>query len=261
MAEEYSTESLAADSGVSIPRLRLGDTGYLGLKVTNGVIYEERRRDLRWPKAVETYKCMAEDATIASAINLVEMMIARVPWDVEADDDASQVTKDRAEFIESCLKDMDHSWFQFIKEASSMYTYGFSIHEKVWRRRLRINGSRFNDGYIGLKGLPIRSQDTVKEWKFKNQGRELAGFVQEVYVDPASDGGRYSGLSKTEIEIPRNKFLLFRTDIKKDNPEGRSPLASCYSAWKIRTSLEETESIGISRGLGGLPVKRSGYMK
>lgn len=246
---EYDPSALGPEDGVTVPRLRMTDTGYVGLKISNGIIYEERRRELRWPNAVRTYQCMAEDATIASAISLVEMMIARVPWDVECDDEASELTKQRAEFIESCMQDMDHSWFQFIKEVSSMYTYGFSVHEKVFRRRLRVNGSRFNDGLVGLRRLPIRSQDTITEWLYSEDGRDLIGLKQEVDLD-----SRRTILSNIEVEIPRKKFLLFRTDVKKDNPEGKSPLASCYTAWKYRTALEETEAIGISRGLGGLPV-------
>lgn len=256
MAEELNTSALSPDPDIAIPRLRLGDTGYVGLKVSNGIIYEERRRDLRWPNAVRTYQCMAEDATIASAISLVEMMISRVPWEVRTSKDASEKTKQRAVFIQSLMDDMEHSWFQFIKEVSSMYTYGFSIHEKVFRRRLRRNGSRYNDGLIGIRKLPIRSQDTVLEWIYSEDGRDLVAVKQQVDLD-----ARYSIKNNYEVEIPREQFLLFRTDVKKDNPEGKSPLSACYTAWKYRTSLEETEAIGISRGLGGLPVNISGYTK
>ena len=33
---------------------------------------------------------------------------------------------------------------------------GFAIHEKVFRRRLKANGSKFNDSLIGWRKLPVR---------------------------------------------------------------------------------------------------------
>lgn len=244
--------NLAASSESAMPRMKMSEMGTLGLKQIDGRIYEEIRQELRWPQSISTFKKMSQDATVSSAIKLIEMMISRVKWNVVPPADATDLDKKRAEFIRQCQHDMDHSWYSFIKEVTSVYTYGFSVHEKVYRRRLREKGSKYNDGLWGLKKLPIRSQDTIVEWRFSDDGRELIGLVQDLrYLDYSN---RYAGFEKHEIVIPRNKFLLFRTDVKRDNPEGCSPLTGAYVAYKRRMILEEQESVGVCRDLGGLPV-------
>lgn len=243
--------ALDADT-TSLPRMKMGETGYVGLTVSNGVIIEEAKKELRFPECVRTYKQMALDTTISSALGFYEMMIARVVWRVEAPEEATEAEKQRANFVNQCMDDMEHSWFDFIKEVVSMFTFGFCINEKVYRKRLRANGSRFNDGLIGLRKLPIRSQDTIDKWIFSEDGRTLLGVKQN--VKHTTDLYRYKGIPDTEVEIPRKKFMLFRTNVKKDNPEGSSLLKNCYISWKWRTTLQEHELIGVSREMRGVPV-------
>ncbi len=243
--------ALDADT-TSLPRMKMGETGYVGLTVSNGVILEEAKRELRFPESVKTFKQMSLDTVISSAIGFYEMMIARVVWRVEPPEEATETERQRAAFVQQCMDDMEHSWFDFMKEVVSMFTYGFCINEKVYRRRLRANGSRYNDGLVGLRKLPIRSQDTIEKWLFSQDGRELVGVEQDVKY--TTDLYRYSGLTDTSVEIPRKKFMLFRTNVKKDNPEGSSPLKNCYISWKWRTTLQEHELIGVSREMRGIPV-------
>lgn len=240
----------------TIPRLRLGEIGSLGLKQINGRIYEESRKELRYPEAAKTFRLMAQDATVSSALSLFEMMVSQVEWEVDAGTEPSAEMQTKAKFLQECLNDMDHTWREFIKELTSEFTYGFSVHEKVYRRRLHANGSKFNDGKIGLKKLPIRSQDTIKEWVYSDDGRELIAVKQDLCA--VQNGVRYQGLATalggTDIVIPRKKFLLFRVDPKRDNPEGQSPLRNCYFAWKYRTLIEEQEAIGVQRDMNGMPT-------
>ena len=249
-------EELNLQQGESSVRLRMGEQGYLGLRISNDQIYEEAREELRWPRSVQTYYEMANDATIASALSLFEMMISRVKWSVNVPKDASPELQKRAKFVEQCMYDMDHSWFSFIKEVTSCFTYGFSVHEKVFRRRLRKNGSRYDDGLIGIKKLPIRSQTTISKFLFDANGRELEYVVQNLGLVP--DAGRYAGLLQQhpngELKLPRQKFMLFRTDVSRDNPEGKSPLSKVYVSWRYMQEIKEQEAIGITRDLAGMPT-------
>lgn len=252
MLEEVAV--MKADA--TIPRLRLGEIGTLGLKQINGHIYEESRKELRYPEAAKTFRLMAQDATVASALSLFEMMVSQVDWEVETGSDPDAAMQEKAQFLRECITDMEHTWREFIKEVTSEFTYGFSVHEKVYRRRLHANGSRFNDGKIGLKKLPVRSQDTLCEWLYSPDGRELVGVKQD--LSTIQNGQRYLSLVQSygshEIIIPRKKFLLFRVDPKRDNPEGQSPLRNCYFAWKYRTLIEEQEAVGVSRDMNGMPT-------
>lgn len=249
-------EELNLQQGESSVRLRMGEQGYLGLRISNDQIYEEAREELRWPKSIQTYYEMANDATIASALSLFEMMISRVKWSVRVDKDASPELQKRAKFVEQCMHDMDHSWFAFIKEVTSCFTYGFSVHEKVFRRRLRKNGSKYDDGLVGLKKLPIRSQTTISKFLFDENGRELEYVVQDLTFVP--DAQRYASLLQQhpngELKLQRNKFLLFRTDVARDNPEGKSPLSKVYVSWRYMQEIKEQEAIGITRDLAGMPT-------
>lgn len=226
------------------------EKGVTGLKVFNGVIYEDSRRELRWPHSNSTYQAMSQDATISAATALFETLISRVPWSVVPPEGASKEQKKRAKIIDQCRDDMEQTWLQVIKEVTSKYTYGFAVLEKVYRRRRRKYGSKYDDGFVGIRKLAPRSQTTIKEWVFKNEGRDLSGLKQDTSL--ITDGSR-ARLPLGEIFLPREKFLLFRTDSSKDNPQGRSPLNKVWTAWQFRRNIEESEAVGITRGLGGIP--------
>ena len=237
------------------PRLALGEVGTTGLRVISKHILEESRTELRWPNVIKTYKTMQKDATISSAINLFKMMLTRIEWKVEPPLNATDEQIKKAKFIEQCKDDMEHSWNEFIQNVSSSYTYGFSVQEKVYRKRTKDRGSRYNDGLIGWKKLPIRSQDTIQGWNFDQEGRNLLSVEQN--LETLNYNGRYTNLATSGgniITIPRNKFMLFRVNPERDNPEGNSLLKSVYLAWRYRTSIEEQEAIGIVRNMVGTPV-------
>lgn len=240
----------------TIPRLRLGEIGTLGLKQVNGRIYEESRRELRYPEAAKTFRLMAQDATVSSALSLFEMMVSQVEWEVDTGVEPDAAMQDKAKFLKECMSDMDHTWREFIKELTSEFTYGYSVHEKVYRRRLHSTGSKYNDGKIGIKKLPVRSQDTLVEWLYSEDGRELIGVKQSLAA--VENGVRYANIAaaygSSDIIIPRKKFLHFRVDPKRDNPEGQSPLRNCYFAWKYRTMIEEQEAVGVTRDMNGMPT-------
>lgn len=262
MAEEIITDedvSRQLETGDNeIPALSLGEKGFTGLIVLGGDVFEECSSELRWPKAGETYKRMAKDGAIAPALDLVEMMISRVPWTVKIPDGYEEELKEKAEFLRQCMEDMEHDWQSFIKQVVSFNRYGFSVHEKVYRYRRKENGSRFDDGLIGIKKLPIRSQDSIDGWKWKNKGRELAGLYQKVVLPGQSED--YSGWDFSYKEetvrkfIPRKKFLLFRNNPLKDSPTGVSPLNGCWQAWKYKKAYEESLAIAVAQDANGFKV-------
>lgn len=239
----------------ALPRMRLGEIGQVGLRQYNGHIMEEARRELRFPQACRTFSTMAQDATIYSALSLFEMMVSRVDWTVDLGIDPDESSKARGKFLEECMHDMEHSWRSFIQEVTSCFTYGFSVQEKVYRVRSRANGSDYDDGKIGIRCLPIRSQDTISRWIFSDDGNQLDGVEQNLSL--IFDGSnRYVKLMEGDgvVQIPRKKFMLFRVDARRDNPEGNSPLRAAYHAWKYRTIIEEQEAIGVTRDMNGMPT-------
>lgn len=257
---------MAVDTEVSLesgdnetPTLTMGETGFTGLLTLSGQVMEECSHELRWPEAINTYKRMAKDGAIAPALELVEMMIARVPWTVKIPEGYEEQLKDKANFVRQCIEDMDQDFQSFIKQVVSYNRYGFSVHEKVFRYRLKEKGSKYNDGLIGIKKLPIRSQDSIERWYWKNNGRELAGCIQNVMLPGTESSNGWDFISTSsnqtiEKKIPRKKFLLFRNNPLKDSPCGTSPLNGAWQAWKYKQAYQESEAIAVAQDSNGFKV-------
>ena len=221
-----------------------GKTGLY--RYNTGWIYEEFLPELRGRKGVEAYKEMSEnDDVIGAILFATEMLMRQCEWSIQEASPA-KADKEAAEFVQSCMGDMEETWTDFISEALSFLTYGWSYHEIVYKRRMGSTGnpetrSKYSDGLIGWRKLPIRSQDTLWEWKYDEKDN-LLGLVQ--CAPPTYE----------QVFIPVEKALHFRTKSRKGNPEGRSILRNCYRSWYFKRRIQEIEGIGIERDLAGLPV-------
>lgn len=224
----------------------LHEVGRIGQKRYGGTFYEEFLRELRGSKGIEAYREMAEnDDTIGAILFAVEMLIRQAPWTVEP---GGHTPKDReaAEFVEQCMHDMQDTWTDTISEILSFLTFGWSFHEIVYKRRMGKTKdpktrSKYHDGLIGWRKLPIRAQETLYQWEYDEEDN-LLGMTQL----PPPDYGL--------ITIPIDKAMLFRTKSRKGNPEGRSILRNAYRSWYFKRRIQEIEGIGIERDLAGLPV-------
>jgi len=247
-----SAAAISPDEGNTLPRLSLAERGFVGLKTSNGSILEETQRAFRYPAFIKTINEMRNQPTVGAALNVYSFMMNRVKWCVEAPADATKIEKERAELIESMMGDMTHSWSDFIGTVIPYLEYGFAVNEIVLQRRLKRNGSKYNDGLIGIKKLPTRSQETICKWIFSEDGNELIALKQS--LTNVENGYRFQ--NKTDenglITIPREKFLLFTTNGSKGNPEGRSILKPIYLAYKQLSLLQENQLIGVAKDASGL---------
>ncbi len=222
------------------------EMGRIGQRRYSGVIYEEFLPELRGKRGIETYREMSEnDDVIGAILFAIEMLVRQASWNVQP---SGSRAKDReaAAFIESCMNDMQDTWIDTISEILSFLTYGWSFHEIVYKRRMgntkdSRTRSKYADGLIGWKKLPIRAQETLYQWEYDEEDN-LLGMTQ---MPPP-----YFQL----YTIPINKALLFRTKSRKNNPEGRSILRNAYRSWYFKRRIQEIEGIGIERDLAGLPV-------
>lgn len=221
------------------------EIGRIGQRRYGGVFYEEFLRELRGRKGVEAFHEMAENDDIVGAILFsIEMLVKQATWNVEPGGPSAK-DREAAEFVESCMDDMQDTWIDTISEILSFLTYGWSLHEIVYKRRMGKTRdprtkSKYTDGLIGWQKLPIRSQETLYEWVY-DENDNLVGMTQQ--PPPSYD----------LFTIPMDKALLFRTKSRKDNPEGRSVLRNAYRSWYFKRRIQEIEGIGIERDLAGLP--------
>lgn len=227
----------------------LKELGRIGQKRYSGFFYEEFLKELQGKKGIEAYKEMSEnDDVVGAVIFAIEMLIRQATWSIQPGGN-TDTDKKAAEFVESCMHDMSDTWTDTISEILSFITFGWSVHEIVYKRRLgkkknRALNSKYSDGLIGWKKLPIRAQESLYEWEYDNEDN-LTAFIQM----PAPD--------YNIIRIPAEKILLFRTKSRKDNPEGRSVLRNAYRSWYFKKRIQEIEGIGIERDLAGLPVLKA----
>lgn len=227
------------------------ETGRIGQYRYDGgygsIFCEEFLPELRGLKGIQAYREMADnDATVGAIMFAIEMLIRQCEFTVEPGGETAK-DKEAAEFLESCMDDMENTWADLISEILSFLTYGWSYHEIVYKRRggrtnHPITHSKYDDGLIGWRKLPIRSQDTLYGWNYKDGTDDLIGMTQS----PPPDYG--------QLFIPLERALHFRTGSRKGNPEGRSILRTAYRAYYFKKRIEEIEGYGIERDLAGFPV-------
>lgn len=239
-----------------IPVLGSGMTyseiGTSGLRAFSGWVREEFLPSLQGRQAAQKYREMMDNSPIIGAIMFgIIATMRKVEWRVIAANDSPEA-QEAAEFLDSCMNDMSHTWEDLIVENLSMLGYGFAPHEIVYKRRLgrdpgmdparpgkRLARSNYDDGLIGWKRIPIRGQDTVIKWFFDDNG-QVEGVTQQPWTGPI-------------IDIPIEKMLLFRPSQHKGNPEGRSILRTAYIPYYYAKRMQEQEAI-LGERLGGLPV-------
>lgn len=204
---------------------------------------------------------MSKDGAIAPAIELVESMIARVPWHVTIPDGYEEELKDKKVFLEQVMNDMETPWYQFIRQLVNFNTYGFSAHEIILRYRRKEDGSKFDDGFVGVRDLPPRSQSSITRWKFNKKDDSILGMYQSQQVVNEFELGnsvRWGSLTEEdnvkEKFMPRSKFLLFRVNPEKNSPIGKSPLVGAHTAWKYKVAYQEMEASGVVQETNGLKV-------
>jgi len=227
--------------------LDLGVQGFSGLKQFGGVIDEEFLARLKGQYGIKTYREMADNSsTIGAVLYIIKALVRQVEWRVEpaTPDEEAQ---DWAQFLEECMSDMSVTWEDFISEVLSFLSYGWSYFELVYKMRRGPESiepsmrSAYEDGKIGWRKIALRAQDTLERWEFDEDGG-LRGMHQ------------LSESTGQTAFIPIEKAILFRTEVTKNNPEGRSILRNAVTDWFYLKRIANIEAIGIERDLTGLPT-------
>lgn len=233
-------------------RFRLGELGSLGIRHFGGVTQDELKAELNWPRSINTFRDMSYHSAVNAPLTLFENIISKATWTYKPPADATEEEKEQAKIINQMMQDMEQPWSEFIRDVLSSNVFGFSVHEKVFRKRLKSNGSLYDDGIIGWRKLPIRVQESISKFIFSEDGNEIIGVQQNL----SAINDIYNRFSKRSnlINIPRSKFLLFRTGKHRGDPFGKSPLRDAYLAWRFLSALEELEATGVAKDLNGLPV-------
>jgi hypothetical protein len=241
-----------------VPQMLWKDIGSTGLRQYSGWIREEFLRALQGREAQRVYREMRDNSpTIGALMFAIHQTMRRIEWREEPPDDTGEQTK-YTDFAHSLRFDMSAPWEDVVVEALSMLEFGFAPLEIVYKRRqgrqkpmsYDVRGkqvfagadegsSRYDDGLIGIRRLPLRGQETILKWYFDPNG-QITGMQQQPWMGPL-------------IDLPIEKLLIFRPTYYKNNPEGRSILRNAYRAYFFSKRIEEEEAIMYER-MNGLPI-------
>jgi len=246
MADEWDNTPVTKAKPSSTDFMEVGSSG---LHQNGGIVAEDFLRQLQGKQKYANFREMADnDPVVGGYLNGIEMIVRSVDWSVRPADDNDERAVAEAEFVSGCLNDMSTTWDDTLASILTFLVYGFSYHEIVYKYRKGYTNdpktqSKYSDGRIGWRKLPIRSQDTVQKWEFDTNGG-IQGMWQ---LDPNAP-------EKGLVYLPIDKCLLFRTTTKLNNPEGRSILRNAFVPWYYKRRIQEIEAIGIERDLAGMPV-------
>lgn len=191
--------------------------GRIGQKRWEGQFYEEFLPELSGMRGIKVFQEMKEnDDTVGAILFAIKMLIRQVEWHVEPGGDSAK-DKEAAEFVESCMDDMQATWTDTISEILSFLPYGWSFHEIVYKRRMgktknRRSSSKYSDGLIGWQKLPPRAQDTLYRWEYDDSDN-LIGMTQQ----PPPDYGLFTiPMSKASLSSD-NYYEFSKEDLLRDN--------------------------------------------
>lgn len=219
------------------------EQGTTGLLAFNGILNEEFLRELRGKEGYKRFDEMRRNSPIIGAMLYYhEQAIRKVSWNFsggEVDGDP------RIDFLNDCREYMSQSWNDFISEALTFLTFGYSLFY-VNRRRDKETNLWMWDSFSP------RKQSTVFKWLLNYPGTEyydankrngeILGFVQQ--APPAY----------TLDTIMIDKVIHFRTRVESNNPEGISLLRNAWIPYYYAKNIQAYEAIGFERDANGMPV-------
>lgn len=223
------------------------EIGTLGVQIDYLGISQDAETELQFPRSIQTFDHMARSSVVSATLSAVNTIASQVEFVVDAFDE-SATHKNRRDFLKQALfEDMENPFNQTVRDALTMTKYGFSVLEKVYRFRRRKDGSLYNDGRVGIKSLPIRSQRSIAQFVYDDHNRKLK------YVEQYPLGVKNINLRATPLKMDADRVMVFRVNPTGLHPYGQSPLADAYKPWRVLEKLQDIESTSSNRNLNGIP--------
>ena len=217
-----------------------------GLNRIGGSIQEEFLRELQFPNGLKLYDEMRKNSGVVGGfLRAIGTSFRSVNWFMLPANDTSRA-HEHAAFVESCRRDMAYPFSSFVADAITFLPFGFAAMEQWFKRRQGFKGntpSSFTDNKIGWGNIDLIGHESILEWAWDEDDPDrLIGLIQLAPPEFVS------------TLIPREKFLLFRAESEKNNPEGMSVLRQAYYHYYQMTRLEAVESISLERTGAGIPT-------
>lgn len=222
--------------------------GVTGVQEYAGILSDRYAETLRGQAGIQKMaRVLRREPAAFTSWNMVLLASASARWSVTPAAD-SKADQDCADFVQSNLDDMSHSWQDAVRFAMSAWPFGFADHEIVWKKRLGQNPgrdlptSKWDDGLVGVRKLAPRRQETIYQWVNDEHGGKQAMIQQ----DPTT--------GKNLPEIPIEKLLHYVGGDERGSWEGLGWLEPAYWLAYLAEQLEQIGGATAQRGGTGLPV-------
>lgn len=205
------------------------EIGSTGLAQFSGRIQQDFLKELRGLEGYRKFDEMRSNSPVVGALLLaIRQPILAMEWTFN-----STVENDpRLEICNAALENMSYSMRDHVSEALCFLWAGYYPFEIVYERG--------ENGWMLWRKFSPRGQDTVIRWGFGEDGG-ITGFYQRVnFVE--------------EKFIPIEKTILYRINVERNNPEGRSILRPAWTSYYYAKYIQQAEAIGLERGLDGFPI-------
>lgn len=186
-------------------------------------------------RLTDTTAILRDVSIVAAGLRYFLNLTARPTWKANPPDD-KPASKEAAEFMESVLYGMSHSWSRAVRRQGMYRFHGFGVHEWIAKRR--------DDGRIGIHSVEARPAHTIRRWDVDEAGNVL-GVIQ---VGPQTG---------QEIYLPRRKVLHLVDDTFTDSPEGLGWFEHLHEPVARLREYLALEKVGFQRDLSGIPVGRA----
>lgn len=226
------------------PFVELGATG---LRAFGGYVREEWFRDLQGRRGIIVFKEMRDnDPIIGAMFFAIELLLRAVKFTAEPLDENDPADQSAADFVESCLGDMEQTWPEMLSQFLTFLQFGWGVSEIVFKMRQGrsadpMMNSKYSDGLMGWRKFAPRAQETLLRWDFDEAGDPVA------LIQLLPTGGPL-------LTVPLARCLHFKTRLLKNNPEGMSIMRNAYTSYYFKKKIQMIEGVGIERDLAGLPI-------
>ena len=226
----------------------LSEQGSGGVSFFSGLIdNDEFNNDLSGPKGVDTYdKMRRTDAQVQALLYAVQLPVLAADWVIQRptdnENEASKITDEHIAFVQDNL--FQRIDFQaFLRHAMSCLWAGFSWFEKVYV---------IEDGKWYIAKLSPRLASTLYKW-WTDDHDNLIRVTQRTKTTGNRTRRTASGTDPNEVDLEKDKIVLFSFQQEGNNFEGMSLLRGAYKHWFIKDNIYRIDAIRHERFAIGVP--------
>lgn len=228
----------------------LAEAGDPGVKRQGGYVYDEWHPKLSGRQGMRVYRQMYDNSgVLGGATRAIQFLMNQAEWLIES----KQTNPDPqqtywADRVRAALfEDMETAWSSVLMSITTLIPFGWSCIWQSWKicrgdYGSELFDSQFDDGLISFRDMEPRGQQTLERWLYDDDDKKVIGWYQ------------ISAPSYRGADLYADRYMHFRMDPNKGNPEGRSMYRNSYRDWFYANRLEEIRAVGEERNLAGYPV-------